>query len=154
MCRHSGFTLVEILLTIALFSVVIAFTISTDVAGYLRFTIREERDVLVSLLQKARMEAVNNVHMTAHGVAIQPHEHPGEYVLFEGEPYDNPSRDRSSDRIVPYREGLDISEVEIVFEQLSGTILNVPGELEIIISDPQSGATTTVSVNHEGRISW
>ena len=146
--RDKGFTLIEIIIVVAITAVVGGSLLFVDMGNFRGDSFRAEISTLVVALQTARMDALNNVHQSAHGVKIKPPECDG-YVVFEGESY------LSSMIKECTKENYDINfseNPEIVFSPLSGDS-NFEGD--IIISDPKRPAQTiTVSLNYEGKIAY
>lgn len=145
-----GFSLIEVLVVLALLGIVLGSTLFFTADTYQRTAFLSERDSLVSLLQTARGKALNNVNQRRHGVALYPVGYRG-YVLFEGDTFI--SSDLASRTFTPasYEVTIDVaSSVEIVFEQLSG---NASYDGQIILIDQNRMATTSIFVNYEGAIS-
>lgn len=151
MNNQTGFTLIEIIVVVSLLAAIGGLVALTDFDAWRGYTFRDERDLLISVLQKARSESVNNVCLGSvcsdgqpHGVKILP----GKYVIFQGQSYAgrNPAFDEeieASNSIIP--SGI----TEVVFGQLNG---DVSGPGDIIIGD--AIRTATISINNEGRINW
>ena len=149
--RGEGFTLIEVLLVLAVISMIVGATLFFDVNGYRGDSFRAERNNLVVALQSARADALNNVNQHKHGVAINPAGYKG-YVIFEGDTY--ASSDVTSRKDIPasYPVTLDVSSPsEVVFSQLSGNA-NMSGEL--ILLDTLRNASTTIVINYEGKIGF
>ena len=138
-----GFTFVEIIIVLGLLTMLAGFSVFIGLDGYRGYAFRTERAVLVSTLQKARAESLNNVNQSPHGVRFSTND----YVLFEGTDY--LSRDSSKDETVTTSYGVTFSgSPEIVFEQLSGDST----DSSVALTD--GIRTVTVSINGEGRISY
>lgn len=156
---HDGFSLIEVLIVIGLLGVIAAFTAVADLSTYRMNALRDERKTLVTALQKARSESLNNINQKAHGVAIFPSDSPGNYVVFEGNDY--ASADHANDQVIPssypLTRSLDSIE-EVVFEQLSA-LASCDGapcdDTKIIeLEDVVRQATAEIKVNREGQIDW
>ena len=148
---NKGFTLIEILVVICIVGVVAAMSLFIDINSYRGDAFRSEINNLGIALQTARADALNNINQKKHGVAIFPADYSEGYVVFEGDNYAN--RDNSLDNKIKasYKTTLDASSpVEIVFDQLSGNALDG----NVILLDPERNLTATISLNHEGEISW
>jgi prepilin-type N-terminal cleavage/methylation domain-containing protein len=167
-CIHShGYTLIELLIVVGLVLMLIAIALFTDLHNYLGDAFRGERRMLVTVLQTARADALNNVDQASHGVALHPADHPQDYVTFEGDDYD--ASDPSSRRvfIATYPTDIDPSSPsEIVFCQLSGDATRGVAagtacedhanafEGDITLVDRIRRLTLAVSIDSEGAISW
>ena len=156
--RHeqAGFTLVELMVVIGLAAVFFAFTVVVGLDSYRGDGFRSERDSIVTALQTARSQAINNVCSGSgcnggkpHGVAISG----GNYIIFQGSSY--AGRDAAFDQIIGSRYTVNFigsTVSEVVFTQLSGDA-SPAGTIKI--NDPaRPGSTSTVSINSVGQISW
>lgn len=147
----SGFTLLEVLMVVAIMSVVAGTSLFFTTSRLQREALLSERRHLVVALQSARANAMNNVSQTPHGVALYPPGVTG-YVIFSGSTYS--SREQSMETIVlvdhPVRLG-STTPLEIIFSQLSGDS-NYEGE--IVLSDLGSTSSTSIFINYEGKIGW
>jgi type II secretory pathway pseudopilin PulG len=149
---RSGFTLIEILVAFGVVVFLAALTLSFDPLSYQRNMLSGEEDTLITLLQTARMEAMTNVDHVPHGVAFYPYDHPNSYVLFEGSSY--ATRVVSADDVVDGSSAVTFTITapsEIVFDQLSG---DASYEGSFGVENADGTDTKTISVNHEGQISW
>ncbi len=138
-----GFTLIEILLVVSIIAMIFAFTVALGFDSYRRNSLKTERDTLISILQKARSQAINNVNNTKHGFYFNG----TEYIIFEGDSFISP---QPQDLMVQKSSSITTSGLnEIIFDQLTG---NASPTGEIVLSDGIS--STTISINQEGRINW
>ena len=139
-----GFTLIEVLITL---------TITVGLAGLglligSNFTRSESLDVerynLVSILRKARNQAMSNLNQADHGVFIAT----STYIIFEGVSY--ASRIPDYDEVFGKGGGIIVSgPSEIAFKALQGNS-NVSGT--ITLSDNTKGRN--IFINYEGRVDW
>ena len=145
-----GFTLIEMLIVMGVVSILIAFSLFIDLNDFRGDAFRSETNMIVTVLQTARADALNNIDQSAHGVEIYPSDHPGSYVIFEGLIYSPTS---TTNEVIDASYQLNISSGsirEVDFGQLSGDAING----DIIVEDPQRKITKDISINSEGRISW
>jgi len=153
----AGFTLIEILIVMALFVLMTGITLLASFDNLRGYSFRSERDILVAVLHKARSQAVNNICLGAsctngkpHGVAFSPLSPAGKYVIFQGS--DFVSRDVAMDEIISLSYGINITGTsEIIFSNLSGDA--VPSESSVTISD-DNGRSSVIGINSEGQITW
>ena len=141
----SGFTLVEILITVGLVLFVFAIASVVDVNYYSRELSATEVSVLVSTLQKARSRAMNNVGATKHGVYLTEDD---SFVIFRGDFFDP---DDDANEYIPRNPNISVEadSDEVYFEQLSGN----PSETgDITLTD--GTRTKTINLNRLGLISW
>ncbi len=145
-----GFTLMEILVVLGLVGMIGALSLFTDLNNYRGNAFREEVNILGTALQTARADALNNIDQNRHGVAIHPGGYDG-YIIFEGDNY--ATRITSLDVNIKSSYGITPPALptEIVFDQLSGDA-NYDGD--IVLTDPERNMNATISINHEGKISW
>jgi hypothetical protein len=139
------------LIVIGLVSALGAAALFIDLNSYRGDSFRAERAALVTLLEQARADSLNNVGQTQHGLAIFPPDEPTSYVLFDGPSY---AAGAAGNRAFPASYAAELapgSPATIVFEQLSGDVL-APGT--ITLRDPNRNLTAGITVNHEGAIIW
>lgn len=155
-----GFTLMELLVVFGVIVVILGFSVPFDFNTYRADAFRAERDMLVTLLQTARGNALHNIDEKPHGVAVVS----DKYVLFRGT---DAREDVNAERIDVSYPGLSASPVQIIFCQLSGTAVthisegmvcddatNRTEEQNIVLTDSVRGLSYRISINHEGAISW
>jgi len=141
----TGFTLIEITLVIALIIIIFGFGLTISFDSYRKDNLKAERDTLISVLQKARNESINNLNNTPHGFYFDG----TDYILFDGSSY--ASRDASRDLKIVKNPSITIGGLtEIVFEQLDGNA-NPIGD--ITLSDGIN-PVISININQEGRINW
>lgn len=139
-----GFTLIEIIVVVAIVISLFAFGILIDSKAFTRTSVISEQETLVSILQKARSRAMNNIEHTRHGVFVDE----DKYVIFQSS-YDEDDEDNEK---IERNENFTITglyQTEIIFDQISG-IPNVTGEIKI--SD--GVIEKTININEVGLIDW
>lgn len=138
----SGFTLIEIIVVIAIFSALVTLGLFMSM-DTLRGTLhRSERDIVVSMLEKARSRALANIYQTPWGVCANA----PDYIIFRGT---SCTTLLSTNETIPASAANPaIFSAPIVFSQLSATTTG--GTVTIV----QDGRTSTIIVNHEGAIDW
>ena len=148
----SGFTLVEMLVVLALIVIVGNFALLVSFDTYRASSYESDRGSLISLLHHARAQAVDDVcagsgcmHGAAHGVSIQA----DKYVLFQGSTY--ASRDVDEDSVVDTNPSVVHGGLsEVVFEPSSGNPL-VTGDVVLMTAN---GHQSTITIGREGQIGW
>ncbi|HEY9585496.1 MAG TPA: prepilin-type N-terminal cleavage/methylation domain-containing protein [Candidatus Paceibacterota bacterium] len=153
-CSQAGFTLIEILVVVALLATISGFGLIVGMDSYRGYAFRADRDTLVSLLQRARSQSINNICIGAsctngkpHGVFIDATS--GQYILFQGAAY--ATRDSVVDEVTGVSPLVKHSGLtEVVFAQLSGDASSTG---DIILSGT-AGQVSTTSVNAVGQIAW
>jgi prepilin-type N-terminal cleavage/methylation domain-containing protein len=149
-----GFSLIEILTVLALLTVVGGFgvIVSMDGLGASYFT--NDKDSIISTLQKARSRAISNMCFggctdgSAHGVHF---DHVAKtYTLFQGDTYVASDPLNESFTLNPNTALSGITDA--VFEKLSGSASTSPGSFLTVVD--VTGRTSQIDFNSEGRISW
>ncbi len=152
--KNTGFTLIEILVVISIFATLGTISLIVSLDTYRGYMFRNERDLIIVSLTKARNQSMNNICIGActagkpHGVEFLP----DKLVVFQGVNY--AARDVSVDEIIP-RQYNNLSSIpgspsEVEFAQLSGDVA-APGW--IAITDGKAHVSTT-TISAEGRITW
>ena len=146
-----GFSLIEIIVVMSLFIAVAGMGLFVSMDSYRGFMFRSERDSVVSLLNKARSQALNNMCFgatcsggKAHGV----HFAAGQYTIFQG--YTYAGRDVASDEVVAARDlAASVTPLtDIVFSPLAATTSS--GTFTVT----QDSHSSVITVGTEGQIQW
>lgn len=143
----AGFTIIEIIIVMALFTGLFAMGAVTGTDSYQRYIFRSELEKTGALLQKARSSAMANIGETSHGVYFGD---TANTILFRGTSYTTSS---------PYN--LKIERSKAVSISASSTVPSA------IVFTPLSGTSTAgtitltdgvrnsiITVNNEGAINW
>jgi prepilin-type N-terminal cleavage/methylation domain-containing protein len=152
-----GFTLLEILVVMGLFLIVAGFGLFVSFDSLRGYSFREERDTIISALQKARSQSINNMCFgatctdgKAHGVYFGiPHS----YVIFQGVTY--ATRDVALDEVLTARNNVVAvsGATEVDFAPLVGTVVTTPiTPMTVTVSDPTHSSVITFGT--EGGMSW
>jgi Tfp pilus assembly protein FimT len=147
-----GFTMIELLVVMTLVIFVASLTLYFSLDMYRGYAFRNERNLVVSILQKARMEALSNVgystltnNGSSHGVRFEA----DEFVVFEGPTYTASCSPSSTNLCISANTGVTHSGAnEITFNQLDGT--SSGGSVTL----SNGTHTSVITVNSEGQISW
>jgi Tfp pilus assembly protein FimT len=147
-----GFTLIEVLIVFALLTFVgsIGFFVSIDT--YRGSSFRSDRDLLVTLLQHSRSQAVGNMCFGSactdgqpHGVRIED----DRFVLFQGLSY--AAADHSLDSALEANTAIDhLGAMEFVFMPVTGEA-NPSGSITL---RDQNARESVITIEPEGRIVW
>jgi Tfp pilus assembly protein FimT len=138
----------------ALLAAISGLGLIVGMESYRGYAFRADRDTLVSLLERARAQSINNICVGTSCTNGKPHgvfvDVPGNhYVLFQGATYG--TRDSAIDEVTGANVGVTRSGLtEVVFAQLSGEV-NLSGD---IVLSGVAGTVSTTSINAEGQISW
>lgn len=140
----NGFTLVEIVIVMAILAVVLGFGYFVGFDFYKNYALHSEKDLLVSILRKARSQALNNVGAAPHGVYIGS----DSYIIFYGSSF--AARNSQYDEDIRKAPGISSSGLdEVVFQQLSA-FSTASGA--IALSNNRN--SFFIDINYEGRINW
>ena len=153
MCkRGEGFTLLEVLVVLAIASIVLCSTLFFNTTMYRSVAFQAERNSIISLLKQTRSEAMNNMKRQSHGVAFFPDGFNG-YVTFVGDNFESSESAYRAYIPVQYPIGITAAApLTVVFEARSG-VTNFAETL--ILSDRERpDATTSIVINHEGYVGW
>ncbi|HEY4496619.1 MAG TPA: hypothetical protein VI432_00510, partial [Candidatus Paceibacterota bacterium] len=111
----SGFSLLEIVMVIGLMAILGGLGLFIAIDQYRSYALNAERATVVSLLQRARSQALNNLGESRHGIFIDNLN----YTLFEGGSY--ATRVQGYDEIIPKSPSVTTGGIqEITFMQLNG----------------------------------
>lgn len=138
-----GFTVIEILLVIAIAVVLFALVFPLGINFYRDWQLQNTTQQILQTLRKAQGRAMASELDSSFGIYIQERS----YVLFKGDSFEN--RENQLDEVfdLPLSIVIDSSPKEIVFSKLRG---EPKGEEEIIInSDSQR---EIIKINEAGRI--
>ncbi|MGE5297785.1 MAG: Tfp pilus assembly protein FimT/FimU [Acidobacteriaceae bacterium] len=141
--KSSGFTIIEILVVMAIIAVIASFGMILSQDFFRSYTFRSETSALVSVLSKARTQAISNINQQPHGVRVEP----GQYIIFQGSTFD-PS-DPNNFAVKTQPAVTNNGPATIIFSQVSG---DVATPTTIILTG--DGHTAAVKVNSAGRIDW
>lgn len=141
---RSGFSIIEIVIVIAIFGMLLAIGLPIGLDAYRNYLLTSESRNLLSILRRAETNAFANKNGSAHGVAVQS----DRFVLFQGQSY--ASRDAPYDEEYP-KSGTVTSSgtAEIIFSQISG---KPSASAAITLSNELR--SQTITVNEEGTINW
>ncbi|CAN5726775.1 hypothetical protein BH11PAT2_BH11PAT2_06580 [soil metagenome] len=145
-----GFTLIEMVVVLAVVGTIASFTALQDLGAYSRALAGTDVDSVVGALIKARSESMQGICATygcevapAHGVMVSEHQ----VVVFEGPSYEG--RAQSADELFPLQGTDTISGTpEIVFKAYSGDSVE-PATLTLSNS---TGARWQVTIDSSGAV--
>ena len=148
----------ELLVSLAILVAIASLGLFISIDFYKAYSSRSEQSVVVSVLQKARSESLNNINEKRHGVHFQAN--PLKYVIFEcAAPCTAYPGSASSDQPIDASYNVSLSSptapFDVVFDQLNGNCVSsncATAPLAITLSNGPK--TYTINVNSEGQIDW
>lgn len=155
--KNRGFSLIEIMVVIGLIAMVGAFGLLISFDDYRGYGFRNERDVVMAVLHKARSQSMSNMCFgddctdgKAHGVYFGT---PGRYVIFQGTAYD--AADPWNEVIEVKNASVVISGMQsVVFTPLSGMAVTLPSGTNTLTVTDERGRTSLFTIEPEGRVTW
>lgn len=140
----SGFTLIEILISLGIFAILFAIGLPLSLDSYRNYILNSETSNLVTLIRRAESLALSNVHNSSHGIYIEE----DRIILFEGESY--AARNTAFDEEFERAEVVSISgPTEIVFSALES---KPNAAVSFVLSNLLN--VHRVDVNEHGAIFW
>lgn len=141
---RSGVTFIELLIALAIFSIILAFGFLVSLNSYRQLILNAERDNAVAIFRRARAKALSNMNESAHGVFVSG----DAYTIFQGDSYG--ARAPAFDEVFPAAVPVSTSTFsEVVFSPLAG---DASASGSVSITD--GIRTAIISFNYEGRITW
>ncbi len=162
-----GFTLIEILVVFGIFALIISLGLIVSMDSFRSFAFRNEQNLAISVLQKARSQAMSNVCIgqvtsnpaqcslpgyccdgKSHGVYFDSNQ----YVIFQGAAFN--AGDPANQNISKNNDDVKITDLsgyppsDIIFNQLEGT---VAANWAIKIS-ASGHPPAQITINREGQI--
>ncbi len=164
-----GFTLVEILIAIAILAVILSLGLFISFDFYRKYAFSSEKNIILSVLQKARSQSMNNIDEKQHGVHFfldTGNNNTLTYTVFEcSSPCTEYPGSNNSDFSVAasYKSSMSTPNLpfDVIFNQLNGDCVVSTGanpfncdpvNQQIILND--GSKTYNITVNSEGRIDW
>lgn len=143
--NSKGFTLLEVLLSIALITILAGVSLSAYYSLFSRNDLDVAKNQVAQSLGRASFLSSGSVGDTNWGVKVLPES----IVIFKGVNYT--SRDASYDEIYGISPSVAPSGLlEIVFNKMTG----FPQSIGAIILTSTNGETRTITINSKGSISY
>jgi prepilin-type N-terminal cleavage/methylation domain-containing protein len=138
-----GFTLIEILVVMAIFSVLFLLALFAGLDSYRSALSRSETGTIVSMLNKARSRSMANIDQNTWGVCDAN----ATYILFEGSAC---TQGLAGNEEITASGAATVTgfATPVVFAELSGT--TTPQTITVV----QNGRTSVITINNEGAIIW
>jgi type II secretory pathway pseudopilin PulG len=147
-----GFTLIELIIAIALIFMIAGLTLPVGFNFFQESTLKDQARNLENSLRKAQSMAMTGRGDSNAGVRITQ----SEYTIFEGESYEK--RREEVDTAIPFPIALSVSsadeedEIKIVFQKLSGLPIFPEPEEEKLITLKFGDFFVEITVNSQGKI--
>jgi prepilin-type N-terminal cleavage/methylation domain-containing protein len=140
-----GFTLIEVLVVVAILGVILSFGMAVDLNVFKGDTFRAEQSTIVSVLSRARSRAMANVFDSNHGVCYDAGG--DNYVIFKGGSCVVAGSELISANI-NISEHVDTVFPPVVFDRLTGNSVGGTIHIEDGIKEED------IIINNEGAINW
>ncbi len=145
MIHENGFTLIEIIIVIAILVVIAGFGMSIDLNVFKMDSFQNEEAKVVAILEKARSRSMANMFNTAHGVCyVAP-----DYIIFR-ENDSHCTSGVSSNELIPANTTI-ASNSSTVFPTISFNRLT-GNTIGAIIHITDNIKTRNININNEGAI--
>ena len=146
--RIRGFTVIEVLITLALLTAIAGLGMVSTLRPLRSAGISGERDLVVSLLSRARSRAMADDGGMSHGFCYSAAD--GSYYVFKGAYAEAAQEERGTRSVRVGVSGVPAcgSGEEIIFSELSGTTSSVRIDLS------EGDASTSIEVNDAGAVLW
>jgi prepilin-type N-terminal cleavage/methylation domain-containing protein len=142
---NNGFTLLEVLLSVALITILGGISLAAYYSLFSRNDLDVAKNQIAQSLGRASFLSSASVGDTTWGVKVLP----GNVVIFKGESY--ASRDANYDEIYSISSSVTPSGLlEIIFYKMTG----FPGSVGAIILTSTNGETRTITINSKGSVSY
>lgn len=142
-------TLIEIAIAIGIMTLIVSFSMVTDLNFLKSDALRSEESIIVSALVKARSRSMSNLFQSAHGFCyISPN-----YVVFRDSPTTRCVSGVTTNELIPANINIannssTIFPGPVIFSQLAGTTTDG------IIHITDGIKSEDITINYEGRINW
>jgi prepilin-type N-terminal cleavage/methylation domain-containing protein len=143
----NGFTLIELIIVVALIIMFSALTLPVGFNFYQKSTLKDQAKTLENSLRMAQAMAMSGRGESNAGVIIEE----GQYTVFEGDSYE----DRPANITIPFPIALSATgPTEVVFEKITGLpIIPAITEEELITITLKFGANSQeININSQGKI--
>jgi len=143
--KGAGFTLIELMIVVALIIMFSALVLPMSFNFFQEATLKDQVRNIENSLRKAQAMAITGQEDSSAGVKITQ----SECIIFEGESYDN--RREKADTIIPFPVSLSLSGAdEIVFQKSTGLPTFPEEERTIIITFGDN--SKEITINSQGKI--
>ena len=161
--QNKGFTFIELLISVAILAIILSLGLFIGFDFYKTFSFHSEKNTIVSVLQKARSQSLNNINQTRHGVRFE-NSSGLKYIIFECDSV-NPQCDSYAEAniakniLIDSSYGISINSptlpFDVVFEQLNGDcIISSTFNCSDVISINSESQSYNININNRGRIDW
>jgi prepilin-type N-terminal cleavage/methylation domain-containing protein len=146
--NQRGFTLTEILVVLGLLIIVSGFALVVSMDSYRRYNFRNEQNLLLGVLLKARSQAISNINQKPHGVHLD--QAAVKYTLFQGSPFaGRPAADSNLDITYNSNSAYVLTGLtDVIFSQLTGQ----PNASGAVTLDDHIHPVFNICINAEGQI--
>lgn len=142
---RAGFTLVELLIVLAIVLLILSLTGTIATNTYPKSQLRANAGLVAQTLREARSYTIARRHESVWGVHLTA----TDMTLFAGGSYE--TRNTSYDQVHAFPSGITVSGLnDVVFDALLGTTSQAG---TITLTSSATGESMTITVNAQGNVS-
>jgi len=154
--NNSGFTLVEVLITMGILGLAVGITAALTMNDYYGRDFRTERQLAVSLMQKARAQSIANINQSQFGHGLFIDIANNQYVLYEPVSDSTVPPDHGYDGSASGNEEIKFFSVRVAHTGMTHVVFSpINGKADVYGGDLSlDGVKSIISINEEGQIKW
>lgn len=142
--ESKGFSLVEIVIGMALFTMTTTVVFAGGMNWYQQAVLNSNKIALVTELTRARSQSLFSRDGGSHGVFVSE----SGYVSFVGDEFDS---EDASNRVFEFDPGISVENSSLVVFELGKALVEDPVEI-VLVANSESSAQ--IEVGEEGVIVW
>jgi len=149
--NKNGFSLIEIIIVVAILSVLAATVVSGFIAFNKNSTLKNNSEEFVSVVKLAQNQAMSSENYSRYGIHIDKDSSPNKYVLFQGDTYNEEATTNQTYNLDNSMEFGDDGLNQVVFERLTG-FPDQSGSVSLQIRNEPS-KSKTIDITNSGETS-
>lgn len=154
--KYSGFTLIEILIVIAIISILVAMVIVALRPFNQDLELNNSADHIINSLKLAQSKTLASEQASSYGIYFDITTNPHRYILFKGSDY--ASRDADFDQIIELSNFVELFDIdfgsgtEVVFDRITGITAN-SGSVSVRLKQDTT-KIKTIYIETSGSVSY